>query len=316
MAICVLVAAIRKWGFLHAMAPRVSICIPAYNHGRFLGAAIESALSQTWTDLEVVVSDNRSTDDTEAVVAPFVQRDARVRYELAPTHVGMAENFNRSLALARGEYVKFLCADDLLEPQCVERLVTAMAGEDVVLAGCARYLADESNTIVGETRYAKSGWRGPGDVAARRCFFLGNLIGEPTAVMFRRRDAREGFSARYTQLIDLDFWFRLLERGGFAFVATPLCRVRVHPGRATQRNADSGHISGNKQLLFSDYANRPYMRGTLAQRLLWDFRMAWSQQREPAPLRSLDRGLFYPRLWGAMVIGAALAWRVRLRWSQ
>jgi glycosyltransferase involved in cell wall biosynthesis len=312
MAICVFVASIRKWGFLHAMAPRVSICIPAYNHGRFLGAAIESALSQTWTDLEVVVSDNRSTDDTAAVVAPFVRRDTRVRYELASTHVGMADSFNRSVALARGEHVKLLCADDLLEPQCVELLMTALDGEDVVLAGCARHLADESNAIVGEARYAKSGWCGPGDLAARRCFFLGNLIGEPTAVMFRRRDAQEGFSSRYTQLIDLDFWFRLLERGRFAFVATPLCRVRVHPGQATRENAASGRISGDKQRLFADYANRPYMRGTLAQRLLWDFRMAWSQQREPAALRALDNGLFYPFLWGAMVAGAALARRLRI----
>jgi glycosyltransferase involved in cell wall biosynthesis len=294
------------------MAPRVSICVPAYNHGRFLGAAIESALSQTWTDLEVVVADNRSTDDTEAVVAPFVRRDARVRYELASEHVDMADSFNRSVALARGEYVKLLCADDLLEPQCVERLMTAMVDEKVVLAGCARYLTDESNAMVGETRYSRRDWSGPGDAAARRCFFLGNLIGEPTAVMFRRRDAQAGFSSRYSQLIDLDFWFRLLERGCFAFVAAPLCRIRVHPGQATLGNAASGRISGDKQQLFRDYANRPYMRGTLAHRLLWDFRMAWSQQREPAAGHPPEGGLFYPNLWGAMVAGAELARRLRL----
>ena len=64
------------------MAERVSICLPAYNHGAYLGAAIESALSQTWTDLEVVVSDNCSTDDTRQVVEAYAKRDARVRYSL------------------------------------------------------------------------------------------------------------------------------------------------------------------------------------------------------------------------------------------
>jgi hypothetical protein len=114
------------------------------------------------------------------------------------------------------------------------------------------------------------------------------------------------------QTVDLDFWLRLLEHGRFAFVATPLCRIRGHSDQATWENAASGRISGDKRQLFRDYANRPYMRGTFAQRLLWDFRMAWSQQREPASLRGLNDGLFYPSLWGVMVVGATLARRLRI----
>ena len=295
------------------MAARVSICIPAYNHGRFLGAAIESALAQTDTGVEVVVSDNRSTDDTAQLVAAMAKKDPRIRYELAPQHVGMAENFNRCLALARGEYIKFLCADDLLEPRCVAQLLAAMENQDAVLAGCARAFVDETSEAVLRTmRYAAGDWAGPGDAAARRCFFLGNLIGEPTAVMFRR-NLREEFNPRYSQLVDLDLWLRLLERGRFAFVAQPLCRIRVHPGQATHRSIASGRITGDKARLFQDYAGRPYMRGNPAQRLMWDFRMAWSSQREPGgPGRSRPAGaLFFPRLWRAMLAGAALARRVR-----
>jgi len=295
------------------MAASVSVCIPAYNHGRFLGAAIESALAQTYADIEVVVSDNRSTDDSAEVVAALAKKDARIRYDLAPQHVGMAGNFNRCLALARGEYVKFLCADDLLEPQCVARLLAAMQAHGAALAGCARTLVDESSDAVLRTaRYAARDWAGPGNAAARRCFFLGNLIGEPTAVMFRR-DAREEFDPRYSQLVDLDLWLRLLERGRFAFVSAPLCRIRLHPGQATHESIASGRITGDKARLFRDYAGRPYMRGTAAQRLMWDFRMAWSLQREPgAPERGEPAGaLFYPRLWRAMLAGAALARRAR-----
>jgi glycosyltransferase involved in cell wall biosynthesis len=295
------------------MTARVSICLPAYNHGRFLGAAIQSALAQTYSDIEVIVSDNRSTDDTAQVVAALAKEDARIRYERAPQHVGMAENFNRCLALARGEYIKFLCADDLLEPQCVARLLEAMEGSKAVLAGCGRYLVDESSSAtVGVARFARRDWAGPGAEAARRCFFLGNLIGEPTAVMFRR-DAGEAFNTRYSQLVDLDLWFRLLERGRFAFVAAPLCRIRRHPAQATHASAASGRITGDKAQLFRDYAWRPHMRGNTAQRLTWDFRMAWSLQRESAAHGGggLADALFYPKLWRAMLAGAAFARRIR-----
>jgi hypothetical protein len=161
-------------------------------------------------------------------------------------------------------------------------------------------------------RFARRDWAGPGEDATRRCFFLGNLIGEPTAVMFRR-DAGEEFNAGYSQLVDLDLWFRLLQRGRFAFVAAPLCRIRLHPGQATHASAAAGRITGDKARLFRDYASRPYMGTNPARRLMWDFRMAWSLQRERDVSRAgeLADALFYPRLWRVMRAGAALARRVR-----
>jgi hypothetical protein len=283
--------------------------VPAYNHGRFVGAAVESALAQTMADLEVVVSDNCSTDETAQVVTALARKDARVRYELSPRHVSMGENFNRCLALARGEYIKFLCADDLLEPQCVTRLLGAMKEANAVLACCARNFVNEAPTatlkVVG---LAKSDWVGAGDEAARRGFYFGNLIGEPTAVLFRR-DRPERFAESYTQLVDLDLWLRILEHGRFAFVSEPLCRIRVHHAQATQASIAASGITADKKRLFRDFANRPYMHGTMWLRLLWDFRMAWSLQREPAPRRadSIRDALFYPGLSPAMLTGAAIA---------
>jgi hypothetical protein len=225
----------------------------------------------------------------------------------------MAENFNRCISLAKGEYIKLLCADDLLEPHCVRVLLTAIEGQKAILAGCARMFVDESSeTVLRTQRYARRDWAGQGEEAARRCFFLGNLIGEPTAVLFRK-DSQVRFSDRYTQLVDLDTWLRLLARGRFAFVAQPLCRIRVHPGQATHASAASGRITSDKKQLFHDYAAQPVMQGSVAQRLLWDFRMAWSLHREPTSQDGggLSDALFYPRLWAAMRAGAALARRVR-----
>jgi len=292
-----------------ATAPIVSVCVPAYNHGRFVGAAIESALAQTMTDLEVVVSDNCSADETAQVVTALARKDPRVRYEPSPRHMSMGENFNRCLELARGEYVKFLCADDLLEPQCVARLLAAMKAGDAVLAFCARSFMDEASSVPPRVvGLAKRDWSGAGDEAARRGFYFGNLIGEPTAVLFRR-DRPERFADSYTQLVDLDLWLRILEHGRFAFVAEPLCRIRVHDAQATRASIAAGRITADKGRLFRDFADRPYLRGTVWLRLLWDFRMAWSLQRERSPRRAeaIRDAVFYPRLCSVMRMGATVA---------
>lgn len=280
-------------------APPVSVCVPVYNASRFLAAALESALAQSWSDVEVVVSDNRSTDDTREIVESFRRRDRRIRYHVAPASVDMPQNFNRCLALATGAYVKFLCADDLLEPRCIERLLAVMEADPrVVLAACARRIISESGSARRVAGYASGDWHGPGVEAARRCFFLGNRIGEPTAVMFRRADAGVGFDSAYPHLMDLDMWFRVLDKGHFAFVAEVLCAVREHRDQVTRRNLATGRVSLDKERLFQAYAASPHMRGSLVDRLLWDFRMAWSGQRErsvghqPEPARAL----FFPRL--------------------
>jgi glycosyltransferase involved in cell wall biosynthesis len=295
------------------MDPAVSICIPAYNHARFLGTALESALAQTYADFEIVVSDNRSTDHTREIVGGFARRDDRVRYCVAPRHVEMHSNFNRCLELARGRCIKFLCADDLLEPRCVEHLLGELeADPDTRLVASARRVFSNDSDGGRVVRYAKRKVRCSGEQAIRRCYFYGNLIGEPTAVMFRRADARGGFSARFSQLVDLEMWFRILEGGRFCFVPDVLCAVREHEGQTTRQSLVSGGVSRDKELLHAEFSHKPYLFGTLPERLLWDFRMAWSAQRERAAghAEQSERGYYYPGLRRPMHTVAAVAWRV------
>ena len=248
-------------------AAKVSICIPAYNHAEYLGPALESALAQTYSDLEIVVSDNQSTDNTGELVAGFGRRNDRIRYFRAPEHLSMQENFNHCLALARGRYIKFLCADDLLEPYCVERLLETLEGdESVKLAACARRLFSDGSRNTRVARYATRGLAHSGEEAIRRCFFRGNLIGEPTAVMFRREDAGAGFNPRFSQLVDLELWFRILETGRFAFVPDVLCSIREHRGQTTRRSVASGAVTRDKELLHADFSRQAVPR--------WNFRRA------------------------------------------
>lgn len=263
--------------------PLISICIPTYNYRRFLPDALESALAQTVRDVEVLVVDNHSDDGTMELLGEYVRRDARVVVHRNAANLGMTANFNRCIELARGKYVKMLCADDVLAADCVEKLVAAMARRgDVRLAGCARYYFFEPGVPVRTARYAPRHALVSGNEVIRECFFRGNLIGEPTAVLFRRSDAVRGFSAEYRQAFDMELWFRLLTEGGFAFCPETLCGIREHAGSGTADNLRSGKVTQDKIRLFGEYARRPYLHGSLMERLRWDSRMASSVAREAA----------------------------------
>ena len=295
------------------MTPRVSICIPAYNYGRYLAQAIASAQGQTLEDIEIIVSDNRSSDDSREIVAHLAAGDARIRYSRAAEHLPMHENFNRCLALARAPYIKYLCADDTLESRCVARMLERLEERaGATLVACTRRFFRDSGGTGGLRRYASTDVDVDGKDAIRRCYFYGNLIGEPTAVMFRAADAHPGFNARLPQLVDLEMWFRLLEKGRLVFIAEPLCGIRQHSMQATHKSTAAGRITADKAELYREFGGKPYVRGSLAERLLWDLRMAWSAQRERAAGYSGTpvEATYLPALRGPIRFAAAIAWRL------
>src|ERR671913_400837 len=97
----------------------VSVVIPCYNQAHFLGEAIDSVLSQSYTDFEVIVVDDGSQDDTQGVASTYVDEDPRVRL-VSQENRGLAGARNRGLAESRGEYVVFLDSDDRLAEAALE----------------------------------------------------------------------------------------------------------------------------------------------------------------------------------------------------
>lgn len=104
-------------------SPRVSIGLPVYNGARFVEQAIVSLLAQTYFDVELIVVDNASTDETEAVCRRMAAQDERIRYVRNASNVGAAANFNKTFELSRGEYFKWAAADDVCLPTFIERCV-------------------------------------------------------------------------------------------------------------------------------------------------------------------------------------------------
>ncbi len=114
--------------------PKVTIGIPVYNGGAFFTECLEAVSRQTFGDLEVIISDNASTDGTADVARSFVDRDPQFHYVRFEQNRGAAANWNRVVELANGTYFKWLAADDLIEPTYIERCVAVLDEEpDVVL---------------------------------------------------------------------------------------------------------------------------------------------------------------------------------------
>jgi glycosyltransferase involved in cell wall biosynthesis len=124
-------------------APRVSIGLPVYNGEEFLADAIESALGQVYTDFELIISDNASTDATQAICEAYAARDPRVRYYRNEINIGAARNFNRVFHLSAGEYFKWLCHDDTFGPEFLGKAVAVLDADPGVVLCCS--LSQEMN---------------------------------------------------------------------------------------------------------------------------------------------------------------------------
>jgi glycosyltransferase involved in cell wall biosynthesis len=229
--------------------PPVSICVPAYNAERWLAEALESALRQTYSDFELVLADNASTDSTVEIAGSFA--DPRIRVETTQQTIGAVANHNRAVRLARGELVKFLHADDLLLPECLDEMV-ALANEDeqigfvfaprdvVVEEGSDRGWAElygRPHEHFGRLERTSEGRRLFRDLL--EAGFEENWIGEPSATLIRRAALeRVGlFNERLHQTADLELWARIAYEHRIGFVDRTCSVYRHHAQSGTVRNA-------------------------------------------------------------------------------
>ncbi len=258
-------------------SPKVSVCIPTYNYGQYLREAIESVLSQTFSNFELLVIDNCSIDNTMDIMENYTKLDPRIKYVRNSCNVGMAQNFNECLRHASAPYIKILCADDLLERDYLKKTVDILdVYPHVAMVTCARLLVTEKIQPIRILSYAKKFEIVDGRKAINRCFFRKNFIGEPTAVLFRRDIAGRGFDEKYKQFIDLDMWFHLLEQGDLANIPDTLCKFRQHGRQGTKMNLKSTLLIEDMRYFYEDYRNKSYIEQSFIKNQIRKFKIAKS----------------------------------------
>jgi len=243
--------------------PLVSVLIPVFNGEPFLAECLESVLAQDFSDCEILISDDGSTDGSAAVIERFAARDSRIRWWRNPRNLGIGGNFNACIKAARGEFLKFVLQDDkLLTPSALRQMVTTLESDpSVSLVVSASQLIDaQSRLIQVRNSFGRSGVHEGKEVIVYCLTKNANVIGEPSLALFRQRQAARGFDDQLKQLLDLEMWFHLLEQGRFAYIAEPLCAFRQHPAQLTEVNRLSGASAEEDLTLMERYYTRPWMK--------------------------------------------------------
>lgn len=131
--------------------PRVSIGMPVYNREKYVGASIEAHLVQSYTDFELIITDNASTDRSEEICRAYAAKDPRVKYYRNPRNLGAAGNYRRCFELSTGEYFRWTPSDDLVSSNLLERAVDVLDHDPSIFVAYPRTkLIDADGSVTGD----------------------------------------------------------------------------------------------------------------------------------------------------------------------
>jgi len=246
--------------------PSLTVAVPTCNGARHLAEALHSVLSQDGGSFELLVSDDRSDDDTLEVVRTAAGDRARI--EVNGERLGLAGNWNRCAALARTPLLAIFHQDDVMLPGHLRAHAAAFAADERVgLTACSALVIDDCGQPIGP-QVVNPGGLGPVD----RVLGAGELTqevvsGNPlrcSAVTMRTAAHREvgGFDPEFRYVVDWEFWARLSRKWKVAWLARPTVQVRWHTGSETHRfKAGTGDLDESarlvEQFLALDWKDRP-----------------------------------------------------------
>jgi glycosyltransferase involved in cell wall biosynthesis len=218
--------------------PRVSVVIPAFNHGRYVGEAVRSALDQSYPDLEVIVIDDGSTDDTREAIRGFGDR---VRY-FHQENRGLAAARNRGIGESRGDFVAFLDADDLWLPRKLERQLEVFDRHPSVrLVYAGVFHVDCEGRVLQEIQPRHRG------TTVSQLLLDNVVIGSGTTAVVPRECLKElgGFDECFSVCEDWELWLRIARRYELDYVDAPLAKYRLHAGNAhkNQERMKAGRLA-------------------------------------------------------------------------
>ena len=233
--------------------PLVSVCIPAYNNADYISETIDCILNQTYKNIELVICEDHSTDKTVEVIQSY--SDPRVKLFLNEKNLGMSGNWNNCLNHCTGEFIKLICADDMLANDALEKEVIALINHpSAVMSESDTQFRDlQGNTKGSYTRYKKSGLV-DGKVIARAGLFSRNLFGAPLNNTFRRSVLEQvhGFDPSFKYILDYDFWVSVACLGDVYIIHEPLNYFRLRSDSNTGKvltTEQKAYVEEHKMLL-------------------------------------------------------------------
>ena len=226
-----------------ASRPLVSVLLPVFNAGKYLAAAIDSILRQTYRDLELIVIDDGSVDGSAGIISACT--DPRLVLIRNETNLGVVAALNRGLAHARGDLVARMDADDVADLQRIEKQVDyCLRHKNVVALGTAITYIDDDGQVIGHP-----GRLALGPAVMRWRLLRGTCLFHPTLMLNRARagdDAR--YSAEFIHAEDYELMLRLSRRSDLDNLPDRLLAQRLHTGAVSVRFRDTQRESAARAL--------------------------------------------------------------------
>lgn len=209
------------------MSPEISVLMPCYNGRRWLKAAIEGILVQTFKDFEFIIVDDGSKDNSLEIIKDYAARDSRI-IVASKRNTGLADSLNFGLSLAKGVWIARMDCDDLCSPiRLQKQLDFVRARPSIILLGSGCTEINENGKVLKEYHYPPEHSALVDSMKRLKGFF-------PHSSAFYLADAAKkagGYNPRFARAEDRHLWLELSRKGEIACLAETLIRVRIHPGQ-------------------------------------------------------------------------------------
>lgn len=204
--------------------------MPCYNAGKYVSEAIESVLGQTYQDIELIITDDCSSDESLEIINNYKCLDDRIRIIAHSNNVGVSRSRNEAMALSTGEFIAFCDADDIWEKDKLKiQCEFFRFDESCSIIHSDSLIIDERGAVTGErfSNRFNTGEKLSGNVFQNLC--LRNFINTPT-VIFRKKCINDAglFDEEFKYLEDWLYWIKLAVKYKFLYINEPLARYRMH----------------------------------------------------------------------------------------
>lgn len=234
----------------------VSVCIPTYNGASFIEAAFNSAIKQTYLNIEIIISDDNSSDETLDIINRLKNETTIPVYIFNHHPSGIGSNWNYCILKANGKFIKFLFQDDVLEPSCIEEMLSVFyQNKNTGLVASKRTFiidADKNKNYVkmwldtfGDLQQGIPYSNNNCQVLSKEFFkndsFLKtpiNKVGEPSTFLFKKSLIKKigWFRTDLVQILDYEFCIRVMKKKNIYIINKPLVKFRLHAKQATEAN--------------------------------------------------------------------------------
>ncbi|MHB0801634.1 glycosyltransferase [Bacillus thuringiensis] len=252
---------------IHQM-PLVSVLIPTYNRPIYFEKALCSVLEQTYPNIEIIIGDDSTNDETEKMLQKYLRNHSNIIYIKNRSTLGQFENALMLFNKAKGEYVNFLMDDDLFHVNKIEKMMMYFlddSSNEIKLVTSHRQVIDaegkELRHIYSTVRLFEEDTIIEGTELGNRVIVdQKNYIGEPTTVLFRKNDLQEPYGTfdkrRYLCNVDIASWLSLLSKGRAVYISETLSYFRLHPNQ--QLNESNKLMDGLEDFSHGILAGEPY----------------------------------------------------------